>query len=167
MKRTITVEGLGTVTYQESFWTGKNAIVVNGEPAQKYSKKMFEYYPNPNSQEKINFYLQGNFLRGVDLEVMNKHYQIVEKPTWYEVLFTILNLAVPLVWGNIPALVAIFPVVGGALGGAIGGMIAILGLVFSKGQKKFWQKLLILLGFFVFNVAIGFLMAMLIALALL
>jgi len=156
MKKTIVIAGLGRVTYEESFWTGKNKVYVNDVLATKLNKKTFEYYPDPKSNETDTINLQGNFLTGVAFNIQNASYQVIEKLKWYEILIAVLTFAFTIVWGNSIALAAIFPIVGGAIGGAIAGLCALSGLVVCKSLPKAWQKVLVLMGFFVLNVLLGY-----------
>ena len=48
-----------------------------------------------------------------------------------------------MIWGNSPALCAIFPVVGGAIGGALGGIGGVISLLLMKKQKSPLIKALI------------------------
>lgn len=65
---------------------------------------------------------------------------------WYEIVLSVLPVALILIWGNSAALVSIVPVVGGALGGLISGIIAVLNLLIVKGVKPIWLKILISIG---------------------
>jgi|GEM_PF-496271 len=159
MKKTIVIAGLGRVTYEESFWTGKNKVYVNDVLATKLDKKTFECQPDSNSKETTTINLQGNFLMGVTLNINNASYRVIEKLKWYEILIALLTFVFSLVWGNSIALVAIFPIAGGAIGGGIAGICALSGLVICKSLPKAWQKVLVLLGFFVLSVLLGYLAA--------
>ena len=55
------------------------------------------------------------------------------------------SLILVLIWGNVPDLVKIFPVVGGLIGGAISGGFSMAALIYGKGTKNILVKLLIAL----------------------
>ena len=107
----------GEIIYNENFWTGKKKIAVNGVDAQPISKK--EYMVN----EKRAL-LTGNFLTGSTLHIAGEAIQLSPKIKWYEIIL------------------AIFPVVGGALGGALGGVGAIVSMYFMKNKKPLVKALI-------------------------
>ncbi len=63
--------------------------------------------------------------------------------TWYEIALSVLPFLLILIWGNVPALCAIVPVVGGAIGGAISGVLSFVNLFIIKGIKSVCLKMLI------------------------
>ena len=65
-----------------------------------------------------------------------------------------------LVWGNVPALCEIIPVVGGAIGGGISGLMACITLFLMRNTKKVSHKLLIWLGFLIGTFTICFAIAL-------
>lgn len=152
MKKVID-SALGEIVYEEGFWTGKKQISVNGESAVKQTKTTFL------TAGGTELDLRGNFFSGVQLQVGDKSYEIIPKSQWYEYVLSVVPLLFILIWGNVPALVAILPVVGGAIGGLIGGLFFALNLLFVKKTNVIWQKLLITLCSFIVAVLICMLIA--------
>ena len=142
------------IVYEESFWTGKKSLTINEEKLQALSKTTF------SSSDGRQFILNGNFLIGITLQIENETIQVVSKIKWYEVLFAIIIAVFFISWGNVPSLVKIVPLVGGAIGGMIAGLSAILYLYFSKLVKPVWMKILI----FIASFGIAFLLCYLVAL---
>lgn len=162
MRKSIDISNIGKLTYEENLLTGKVQVLVNDFPAFRINKKLYEYNPGANKEQRVVITLQGNFLTGLEASVNGVPYRLIEKPRWYEWVITILTVAFSLIWGNSPELCAIFPVVGGAIGGGLAGLLAMIGLSFSKQTEKVWLKLLILVGFFALNVLAGYLIALII-----
>lgn len=125
----------GEIVYNESFWTGKKTLTVNGVLAQPISKK--EYMVNGKKA-----LLKGNYFTGINLYIEGEPVQLSPKSKWYEIFFAIVPLVFLLTWGNSASLCAIFPVVGGAIGGALGGIGAVISLFFMKKQKTPLAKVL-------------------------
>lgn len=126
----------GEIIYDESFWSGKKTITVNGIAAQSVSKNT--YLINGK-----NATLKGNSYTGISLCIENETVQLTPKPKWYELVLAILPLAFLLTWGNSAALCDIFPVVGGAIGGGLGGAGAMTSLLLMKKQESPLAKLLV------------------------
>lgn len=139
MKQTIQHETYGEIHYEESFWTGKKSVSIGGTPLEKVSKKEFRL--QDGSLVKIS----GNFLQGASLDINGETIRLTPKLKWYEIVLCILPFILVVTWGNIPALCAIVPIVGGAIGGAIGGLFCALGLFGIRSVKPIWLKIIIAL----------------------
>lgn len=129
MKETVQHSIYGEIVYNESFWTGKKALTINGVDAKPISKK--EYMVN----EKRAI-LKGSFLTGSTLLIEGETIQLSPKAKWYEIILAIIPFFFLLTWGNSASLCSIFPVVGGAIGGALGGVGAVISLFLMKTQKN-------------------------------
>ena len=129
MKEIVQHSIYGEIVYNESFWTGKKALTINGVDAKPISKK--EYMVN----EKRAI-LKGSFLTGSTLLIEGETIQLSPKAKWYEIILAIIPFLFLLTWGNSASLCSIFPVVGGAIGGALGGVGAVISLFLMKTQKK-------------------------------
>lgn len=136
MKELIQYPVYGEIVYNESFFTGKKTVTVNGVDAQPLSKK--EYMINEKKA-----LLKGNFFMGISLDIEGEIVQLSPKTKWYEIVFTILPFLFLMTWGNSASLCALFPVVGGALGGALGSVGAVISLFLMKTQKAPLAKVLI------------------------
>lgn len=132
-------ESLGLVEYNESFWTGKKKIVVNGKQLKKVGKNQYSYV---NGEESIYAKINGNFFTGASLVIKGEVIEVVPKTKPLEWVLVIVPLVFILVWGNVPFLCAIFPMIGGIIGGAIAGGILAGGLIIMKKFKPFWAKLI-------------------------
>ena len=92
--------------------------------------------------------VQGNFLKGVSIAIDGEKIQVVEKPAWYTTAIAAFTVLFVIIWGSIPALVPVFPIVGGALGGLISALFACLQISMASRVDVWWKKLLIgVLGF--------------------
>ena len=129
MKEIVQHSIYGEIVYNESFWTGKKALTINGVDAKPISKK--EYMVN----EKRAI-LKGSFLTGSMLLIEGETIQLSPKAKWYEIILAIIPFLFLLTWGNSASLCSVFPVVGGAIGGALGGVGAVISLFLMKTQKN-------------------------------
>ena len=146
----------GEIVYFESAWTGRRSIRVNGVLARALSKK--EFMINGERAQ-----VKGSLLTGVSLCIGDACITLTPKSKWYEIALAFIPFFFVMVWGNVPALCAIFPVVGGAIGGAITGAIGILSLFLMKKANAPVVKALIGLAM----AAAGILSCFLVALMLL
>ncbi|MBO5328208.1 MAG: hypothetical protein J6B04_03450 [Clostridia bacterium] len=157
MTTKINHQNLGEIVYEESFWTGKKSLTVNGRQLQKINKKTFSYAEGDVSNVAV---ISGNFISGTKLLINGEVVQITPPAKWYEYAMSIAIFVLIMVWGNSVALCSILPVVGGAIGGAISGVFTILNLVLIKKTNNILLKLLISLGFMAITfgicLAIGF-----------
>lgn len=140
MKISKEIENIGTVCYQENVLSGKKSLSVDGEKLTKVSKKEFEY---TNAETVTRFTIEGNALQGVNVVVNGQKYEFLQKTAWYEYIVAFIGFVFILVWGNVPALCAIMPVVGGAIGGLIGALGAVLGIYMMRASNKPAIRLLI------------------------
>ena len=142
MKSTTQHPTYGTIEYSEGFWTGKRSLTINDQPLKATGKATFEYQ---SSEVKV----KGNALFGAYLIINGEKIAIAESAKWYEILFSFLIVSIGIIWGNIPAFVLIFPVVGGAIGGFICALFAVLYLYVTKSIKHIALKLISFLIFFI------------------
>ena len=148
--------GYGQIEYDENFWTGKRELTVNG---QKLLKKKKNVYQLNTENGVLECRIKGSFLTGATLCVDQDVIQLSEPCKWYEIFCSVLIFAFVLIWGNVPSLCRIFPIVGGAIGGGISGMTACMNLFLMRGTKKVGSKLLIWLGMFLGTIVVCFLIA--------
>ena len=144
----------GEIVYNESFWTGKKTLTINGVDVQPVSKKEF-------TVEGKKVVITGSSLMGLKLQIDNDVIEISSKPKWYEIVLAVLPLIFLLTWGNSVVLCSIFPVVGGAIGGALGGIGSVTSLLLMKNAKSLLTKLLIGISTFLGTVLIAFVLALL------
>ena len=156
-------EKYGTITYNESFWSGKQSLSLNGVPLTKIKRKVYQHV---RGEQSITFEIKGNSMLGVSLKINEEIIQILPKAPWYVWFFSIFMIALPAVWGNSVTLVTIFPMVGGAMGGVIGGIFATLNVTISSKIKNVGLKLLVAFGFLVATVLCCHVAALLIISAL-
>lgn len=156
MQATIHHNVVGTITYTESFWTGKKEILFGQIPLVKQSKNT---YLLPGGDPNAIVMVKGNFLTGVSLILGTETIRLIPAPKWYEWILAFFPLFFICVWGNSIPLCMIFPLVGGALGGAIGGLALVFSLVFMKKTENVGYKLLIGLGIFAAAVFLCFWLA--------
>lgn len=77
MKVSVQNETFGVLTLDESFWTGKKNLSVNGVALQKSGKNVFEY---EQDGQKYTVILKGNFLTGATLWIGDQTIRMPEKP---------------------------------------------------------------------------------------
>lgn len=108
----------GTILYEESVWTGKRKLFLNGKELTKVNKKTFVYEENG---EKKEFIVEGNIFKGVGIFSSDlPEPVIISKPMGVlDYIFFILPL--------VPA------VLFGAVGGLVGGMTAAFLTAFAVG----------------------------------
>lgn len=133
MENIIIIDEIGNLKYKESWFSGKVAIEINGEPAKKISKRQFEYTKDDKTYTLI---LKGNYYNGLLISIDGKEYQIIRKTKWYEYVISFIPFAFSMTFGNIQALFEIIPCIGGALGGAISLLFGVLGLMLNKSSKN-------------------------------
>ena len=143
MKKNYVSEKYGNIIYEESFWTGKKKVTINGTVLKAVSKTAFEYQ---RENENVRVYVEGNMFKGAQLHVGDEKFLICDKTMWYEYILALLPFILNIVWGNSVELCAIIPVVGGAIGGAISGCLAAVSLSAMKNTKNPLYKILIGLG---------------------
>ena len=137
MKTIVQHETYGTIEFEESFWTGKKNLTVNGERLNKTAKNLFQ----TANGETVT--LTGSYLTGSKITLGGETIALTPTVKWYEILLSILPLLLVMVWGNSVALCQIVPVVGGAIGGAISALLSFLNLLIIKGVKPIFLKILI------------------------
>ena len=157
MRSVISDEKFGQIVYEESAWTGRKSIYVNGKPLSKIAKNT---YFLSDGEMRTNFVVQGNYLKGSQLLIEGREIQVTPPVKWYEVALSVFIFALVLVWGNTPLALNVLPVVGGAIGGLISGAFMILNLFIIKQVKNIGLKILISLGLcavsFLICMGIGF-----------
>ena len=156
MKSVIDHETYGQIVYDESFWLGKKTLMINGKYLTKVNRKTFSY---SNEAENKQVYLGGNFLTGAHLTIDQEKIQLTPPIKWYELLLPILVFCFMIIWGSVPSLVLMFPLVGGALGGLIDGVGIISSILAMKSIKRISIKLLAWLGISALTILINFLVA--------
>ena len=137
MKTTIQHAELGELVYEENNWTGKKKLTQNGVELSKIDKRTFT---TPNGETLT---IKGNFLFGASLVYGTTETPLTSKIKWYEIVLAVLPFMLFIVWGNLPALCRIVPIVGGALGGAIGGLLVVLEIYLMRISKPLWLKIVI------------------------
>lgn len=163
MRSIVQHETIGSIVYEENFWTGKKNIFINDTPLVKQSKKLFLY---SNGIENKTVHVTGNFVAGTKLVIGGETIEMVPSAKWYEIMCSIFIFVLNMVWGNSVALCTIFPVAGGAIGGAISGLIAVANLLVMKSVKSVALKLAIWLAMIVVMLFLCFIAALLFVLLL-
>lgn len=142
MKSVIEHPKYGKIEYVENFWNGKKELIVSGVYLRPRGKTVFV---GEFDELDKDFEVIGNYAAGATLKVDGEKFELVPKTKAYEYFIYFLPLILVLIWGNVPDLVKIFPVVGGLIGGAISGGFSMAALIYGKGAKNILVKLLIAL----------------------
>jgi len=143
MRTELINEYYGKIIYDESIWTGKKEITIDGRQLSKLKRNSYRYY---DGEKDVFVQLKGSFLSGVSFIIEGRTIRVTEKPKWYEQVLAWFTLVFILVWGNIPTLFMIFPVISGAIGGALAGVTACFSLLAMRQTKKPLLKVLIGIG---------------------
>lgn len=120
---------------------------IDGARLVKLSKTAFRM------QNGETAYIKGGYLQGATFLVGTRAVRLTAPVKWYEIVLSVLPFLFIMVWGNVAALCAIIPVVGGAISGAFG----VLNVLIIKGVKPVWLKILISIATFaiVFLICFG------------
>ena len=108
-----------TITYTESFWTGKKTISINGQELQKIDKKTYKYGDQYCT-------LKGSYLSGVELTVGAEKIELIRKLTTLETILCFLPL--------------ILVFIGGAVGGLCGGAACAFNALYIRKTDKMAVK---------------------------
>ena len=130
MKEIIQHEKYGIIEFSEGDFIANRQIVINGQPLQKKSNKIF--YLADNTEVKG----EGNLFSGVKLNIGGEMVQISNSGKWYELAIYIAGFVLLMVWRNSIALCSIVPMVGGAIGGFLYAIPAVIGFSVSVKQKN-------------------------------
>lgn len=142
----------GTILYEESVWTGKRKLFLNGKELTKVNKKTFVYEENG---EKKEFIVEGNIFKGVGIFSSDlPEPVIISKPMGVlDYIFFILPL--------VPA------VLFGAVGGLVGGLTAAFSLSVVPKTKPLWLKIVLGIEFAIVGGLAAFLAAFAVGLLIL
>lgn len=143
MKTSVVHPVYGEIVYEESAWTGKQSLTVNGAPLAKLGKKS---YALCCGEEKITATIKGSYLFGAKLIVKGEEIRITPSAKWYEIASSLFIFVLIMAWGTSPELCQIVPIVGGAIGGAISGAMAVFNMLIMKSVKNPWLKLVSWIG---------------------
>lgn len=157
MKTIVNHNELGEITFRESFWTGRKSVLINGTELKKVSKQTFV------TADGREISIEGNFMRGSHARIGDEVYQLTPSAKWYEYVLSVIPFVFVMIWGNIPFLCEIVPIVGGAIGGLISGAFVVIGLFVMKSVRPIWLKIVVAL----LNFGVTFLLCYLVALAIL
>ena len=91
MKTTVNSVTLGTITYEESLWSGKKEIFVNDEPLEKINKTQFR------TQDGKTVTVKGNIVFGAKLIAENETVTLTKPMSWYEIVLALLPFLLPLI----------------------------------------------------------------------
>lgn len=149
---------IGSIGYDESFWTGRKTLSINANVLKKIDKKNYLW---ELGAETKRVKLLGNYLLGVKIVIDNETIELVPKLKWYEVVLCSIMLAFYFIWGNSTTLCSVFPLIGGAIGGGISGALTVFSVLIMKKTERVWLKLLIWSSFFIGCFLICFLLALL------
>ena len=103
--------------YEESFWTGKKKLSMNGVALTPVSKGVFSYLDQSGTNRQIT--IKGSFLNGITLNYEGGSVTLV-KNTWYDWILIIL-----------PLLSIIFGVLNGLIGGGLSALFSFLAAVIN------------------------------------
>mgnify|MGYP004469317367 CR=1 FL=1 len=154
MKEIIKNETLGEIVYEEKL-SGKKFLTIDGTPIAEVQKNTFKLGTGEYA------ILSGSYFTGVKLKIGNETIVLSKPLKWYEWIFPAFTVIFALIWGNVPQLCMIFPIVGGAIGGGVSMAGAIVSALCIKKADGVLSKLLIGVGGFFLTILVLFLLALL------
>lgn len=88
--------------YQESFWTGRKKIFIDGEQIERVDKKHYQF-------NNHSWLLKGNFIMGAHLEYNGNKIVLVDKLNVFQYIMVLLPMiALAILGGVIGALIGAF-----------------------------------------------------------
>ena len=168
MKYVVNHDVYGEICLEEGFWTSKKSVTINGVALNqigkmKYGQCTYEY-ETEEGKKKVT--AKGSFSSGIQLTIDGETIQMGKGAAWYEIAACALMWIVMLVWGIVPSLYTIWPILGGALGGALHAILAMTALLAMKSTKKIALKFVIWLGMFIGAMILSGVLAIMLALIL-
>ena len=168
MKYVVMHDVYGEIRLEESFWTSKKSITINGVALKQIGKMRrgqctYEYETAEGTKQVT---AKGAFTSGITLTIDGETIQMDKGAAWYEIGACALMWIVMLVWGIVPNLYAIWPVLGGALGGALHAILALTAMLGMKSTKNIALKFAIWLGVFIGSMILSGILAINLALIL-
>lgn len=151
MKYIVMHDVYGEIRCEETFWTSKKIITINGTPLKQIGKmrkgQMTYEYETEEGKKQVT--AKGSFSSGISLTIDGETIVIDKGAAWYEIAACAFMWIVMLVWSCIPSLYTIWPVLGGGLGGALHAIFALITMLGMKSTKNIALKFIIWLAAFV------------------
>ena len=168
MKYVVNHDVYGEICLEESFWTSKKTVTINGVALKQIGKMRrgqctYEY---ETEEGKKQVTAKGAFSSGIQLMIDGEMIQMDKGAAWYEIAACALMLIVMLVWSNVPYLYTIWPILGGGLGGAFHAILAMTALLAMKSTKNIALKFVIWLAMFIGSMILSGVLAIMLALVL-
>ena len=129
---------LGKIVYQESFWTGRRSILVNGTALTRRNNKQF-------GNDVIKATVMGNMFSGIVINFSGTFVTMSQKPLPIEYILSFFPVLLIIIWGNSAKLSSIIPIIGGAIGGGVSGGCGAVALIYMKLRKNIFGKILVAL----------------------
>lgn len=137
MKTIINHEQFGEIIYEESAWTGKKSIYINGQKLEKVGRNIYQIPGGETVTLKGSFFVGTKAVIGAETVTLTQSYK------WYEYVLSVIPFLLVIIWGNSVALCSIVPIVGGAIGGGISALFVVLNLLMIKKVNNIAFKVLI------------------------
>ena len=145
-----------------STFSGRIVIFYNGIVAEKYARRFYRAFDENGVH---TFYVDGGYFSGLRIFYDQTSFPVLERVPWYCYVLASLPLIMTMILGNMGELTKYgFYYVGGFIGGGLSGLLGVLGIAFSRGFPRIWQRILvffvILVATFLLCLGIGNLIAM-------
>ena len=127
---------LGKIVYQESFWTGRRSILVNGTALTRHNNKQF-------GNDEIKATVMGNLFSGIVINFSGTFVAMSQKTLPIEYILSFFPVLLIIIWANSPKLYSIIPIIGGAIGGGVSGGCGAVALIYMKLRKNIYGKILV------------------------
>ena len=149
MKIVVNDPKYGEIIYNEILLINHKSVIINRRELPRVSDTAFLY-------NGVHTRLRGNRFFGLRLLIGSDVIEFVptmSKAGRLATLLALLPIVFLLIWGNIPSLCAIFPVVGGLIGFLIGLLFSSLSTLFIFKAKKTVFKIIIGISCFIASIA--------------
>ncbi|MBQ7227974.1 MAG: hypothetical protein IJX05_06210 [Clostridia bacterium] len=157
MTTNVNHEKYGEISCKQSFLTGQFSVSINGTPLAQTSKRSFSLESEEGTKTAI---VTGNIVTGTKLSIDGDVITLAPSAQWYEITIAVIQFVFMLVWGAVPSLAAIVPIVGGAIGGGISGVFTILNFYVMRSIKQAWLKIIVGIAIFGLNFLVCFLIGL-------
>ncbi len=168
MKYIVKHDVYGEIRCEESFWTSKKTVTISGVALKNTGKTKkgittYEYETEEGTKQVTS---KGTFTSGISLMLDGETIVIDKGASWYEIAACAFMWIVMLIWGMVPNLYTIWPILGGGIGGGLHAIFALIALLGMKSTKNIALKFVIWFAAFFGTMILSGILAIILALML-
>lgn len=142
----------GHISYYERPFQGTRIIKIKDEELKRIDKYKYTY-----GKDKRKVEVFGNFLSGINLEINGQFIEILPAPKIREYLICAIPFFLLTLWGSIPFLTNIIPLLGSVWGAAINAGLFVIVLIIERMNYKLLNKIIVISIFTLISFLICFL----------